>query len=152
LQSLFPAPNYGNSANSRLNSRQQNSAGSQLNNRATQNQNQRSGAGLGNSGFGGGFGGSGFGGGNAFGSQGPQRVELSCLRRMDTDRPGGGGDSNGRLCRDADLLVVAQRRPVRAFGVGRCGPSRAAGLLSLQHCCACLWQCPRPERNGKLRK
>lgn len=65
LQSLFPAPLNGNLSNTRLNNRGQNSPGSQLNNRATQNQNQGFGR-TGNTGFGG-VGGGGGGVGSAFG-------------------------------------------------------------------------------------
>lgn len=64
LQSLFPAPAYGNTANSRLTgNRGQNAVGNQLNNRATQNQNQGMGLG-GNNGFGN-LGTGGFGGGSS---------------------------------------------------------------------------------------
>jgi general secretion pathway protein D len=63
LQSLFPAPTYGSGSNTRQNSRQQNGVGSQLNNRATQSQNQGSRGG--NMGLGTSSGG--FGGGSSFG-------------------------------------------------------------------------------------
>lgn len=66
LQSLFPAANNGSSLNnSRLNNRGQTGVGNQLNNRATQTQNQ-GGSRIGSSGFGGSTGSSGssgFGGG-----------------------------------------------------------------------------------------
>jgi len=66
LQSVIPAPLTGNnSSSSRMNSRGQNGAGNQLNNRATQNQNGRGGN---STGFGGGSGmGGGFGGGSGIG-------------------------------------------------------------------------------------
>src|SRR5262249_44023704 len=55
------------------------------------------------------------------------------------------------------LITLLLRNPIEDhfghFGVGRSGPSRAAGLLSLQHGCACLGSVPdRRAAQGETKR